>query len=67
MRENRTTTGTKLNSYALSSIPCISHHLSFSDLCPDRVESSGCAVDRSGLSQLKCSTGLAVGVLEILK
>lgn len=68
MREKRITTGTKkLNSCALGSIPCVSHHLSFSDLCPDRIESSGCPVDKCGLSQLKCSTGLAVGVLEILK
>lgn len=60
-REKRITAGNKkLNSYALGSIPCISHHLS-------RVESCGHPVDRSGLSQLNCSTGLAVGVLEILK
>lgn len=64
----RITTGNnKLNSYALGSIPCISHHFSFLELFPDRVESCGHPVDRSGLSQLKCNTDLVAGVLEILK
>lgn len=67
-RENKITDGNKkLNSYALGSIPSLSHHLSFSVLCPDRVESSGHPVDRSGLRQLKGSTDLAVRILEILK
>lgn len=67
-RKNRLATGNhKLNSYTLGSIPFISHYFSFLELFPDRVESCGHPVYRSGLRQLKCSTGLAVGVLEILK